>query len=268
MKKWLAGVTAAALLISTLLTGCGSKAASGEDTSWEDIKTKGKFVVGLDDAFPPMGFRDEKGEIIGFDIDLARKAAEKMGVDVVFQPVAWESIFIELKDKKIDVIWNGCTIKPDRLEKADFTKPYMANRQIIVVKKDSAIKTKADLKDQLVGIQSASTAIDAVNAEPAVKETFKELVEFPSNDEALLALANGSVNAVVVDEIVGRYYTSKKADTYTILEENFGTEDYGIAVRKGEQEFLKQIQKALDDMKKDGSAAEISQKWFGKDILK
>ena len=112
-----------ALVALALFAGCGKETAQDTDNSWEEIKEKGYFIVGLDDAFPPMGFRDEKGEIVGFDIDFAREAAKRMGVEVRFQPVVWDYIAQELNSKKVDLIWNGCTITEERLKVFDFTNP-------------------------------------------------------------------------------------------------------------------------------------------------
>ena len=126
-----------------MLTGCGNK--SKEDTSLKDIKDKGEFVVGLDDSFPPMGFKNDKGEIVGFDIDLAKEVAKKMGVKVVFKPVQWDGVVLSLNNKDIDVIWNGLTITEKRKEQINFSKPYVENKQIIVVNNDSNIKSKKDL---------------------------------------------------------------------------------------------------------------------------
>ncbi len=127
-----------------MLTGCGNK--SKEDTSLKDIKDKGEFVVGLDDSFPPMGFKNDKGEIVGFDIDLAKEVAKKMGVKVVFKPVQWDGVVLSLNNKDIDVIWNGLTITEKRKEQINFSKPYVENKQIIVVNNDSNIKSKKGFK--------------------------------------------------------------------------------------------------------------------------
>jgi len=257
-----------------LLAGCG-QADNGKapdtsaDTSWQEIQDKGYFIVGLDDAFPPMGFRDEKNEIVGFDIDLAKEAASRMGVEVQFQPISWDAKGEELNSGNIDVIWNGFTITEDRKKEFLFTKPYIADRQIIVVRPDSTIATKADLAGKEVGIQAGSSAIEAVMADEATYETIKDtLREFDSNDMALRDLAGGGLEAVVVDEVVGRYYIVKHPGEYKVLEENFGIEEFGVGLRLTDKAFLAELDKALDEMKADGTAAEISMKWFGEDIIK
>ncbi|MFA6807358.1 MAG: amino acid ABC transporter substrate-binding protein [Eubacteriales bacterium] len=277
MKRKLAIILSVILIFGLTLTGCSPKepaerptdqAQVQADTSWDDIKAKGEMVVGLDDAFPPMGFRNEQNEIIGFDIDLAKEVATRMGIKVKFQPVEWSGIIMELDSKKIDLIWNGLTITPERQEKIGFTNAYIEDKQILVVQKDSEIQNKADLADKKVALQSGSSSMDALKKDTATFESLAEVVEFTTNDEALMDLAAGRVDAVIVDEVVGRYYIAKEAEKYKVLEDNFGLEEFGVGIRKTDEAFLTELQTAIDDMKADGTAKKISEKWFGEDIIK
>ena len=134
MKKKFGILTIVIFLMGILLTGCGQTQKS-KDTSWDDIKSKGKSIVGLDDSFPPMGFRDEKGQIVGFDIDMAKAVAEKLGVKVEFKPVDWDGVILSLNNKDIDVIWNGLSISEERKKQIDFSEVYLQNKQIIVDRK-------------------------------------------------------------------------------------------------------------------------------------
>ena len=227
-----------------------------------------KIVVGLDDNFPPMGFRDEKNELVGFDIDMAREAAKRMAVEVEFKPIDWSAKEAELAGKRVDALWNGLTITEERKKNIDFTAPYMENHQIVVVAANSPIKTKADLAGKVVGAQDGSSAVDAVKKDDAVFKSFKEFKTFGDNVTALMDLSTGRLEAVVVDEVVGRYYVAKKPADYAIMEDNFGTEEYGVGVRKGDTELHTRLDKALAEMKADGSAAVIATQWFGKDIIK
>ena len=227
-----------------------------------------KIVVGLDDNFPPMGFRDEKNELVGFDIDMAREAAKRMGVEAEFKPIDWSAKEAELSGKRVDALWNGLTITEERKTKIGFTAPYMENHQIIVVAAKSAINNKADMSGKVVGAQEGSSAVDAVKKEDAVFKSFKEFKTFGDNVTALMDLSAGRLEAVVVDEVVGRYYVAKKPDEYRVLEENFGTEEYGVGVRKDDTELLEKLNKAMGEMKADGTAAKIATQWFGKDIIK
>lgn len=254
MRKLIAAMLVL-LVAGMLVAGCG-----GAD--------KKKVVVGLDDNFPPMGFRDDKNNIIGFDVDMAKEATKRMGVEVEFKPIDWNSKEAELSGKRVDVLWNGLTITDKRKENILFTNAYMENRQIIVVAANSPIKTKADLAGKVVGTQEGSSSIEAIEKDADAMKSFKELKKFGDNVAALMDLKTGRLDAVVVDEIVGRYYIAKKPGEYTILKDNFGSEEYGVGLRKEDKELLGKLQKALDEMKKDGTSAKISQQWFGEDIVK
>ncbi len=179
--------------------------ASEDDTSLQYVLDKGEFILGLDETFPPMGFRDEKGEIIGFDIDLATEVCSRLGVKLKLQPIKWTAKEMELSGKTIDCIWNGMSVDDERIEKFDLSKPYIANKQIIIVSEESGIKTKADLAGKRIGVQADSSAIGAVQADKATADSFASLDQYDSNDDAYLDLKAGRIDALVVDEVYGRY---------------------------------------------------------------
>ncbi len=228
----------------------------------------GKIVVGLDDNFPPMGFRDEQNQLVGFDIDMAREATKRMGREAEFKPIDWGAKEAELNSKRIDLLWNGLTITEERKRNINFTSPYMENHQIIVVLVGSSVKTKADMAGKVIGVQEGSSAIGAIERDAEVFASFKELKKYADNVTALMDLKIGRTEAVVLDEVVGRYYVAKRSGEYEVLEENFGTEEYGVGLRKDDVELLNQLNQALDTMKSDGTAARIASEWFGKDIIK
>lgn len=271
MKKKLTTLTAMLLTLGLLFSGCGQSTKNDQskqtaDNSLNEIKQKGQFIVGLDDSFPPMGFKNDKGEIVGFDIDMANEAAKRMGVKAVFKPVQWDGVLLSLNNKDIDVIWNGLTITDERKKQIDFSKVYLQNKQIIVVKNDSTIATKKDLSGKKVGLQLGSSSEKALTDDKDTSGTLKEVKKYSDNTEALMDLSQGRIDAVVVDEVVGRYYISKKPGVYKTLNEDFGKEDYGVGIRKTDKTFREELDKTLDAMKADGTADKISQKWFGKDI--
>lgn len=263
-KRSIAGLLVLLLSLAVLLAGCSSSdTTESEATSSNDDQT---FVVGLDDSFPPMGFRDENNEIVGFDVDLAKEVGERLGMEVVLQPINWDTKELELDSGNIDVIWNGLTITEERKEVMDFTAPYLENDQVIVVKNDSAIASKADLAGKNIGVQKGSSAFDAFTAD-AISTQVAELTEYPENVSALADLGIGRIDAVIVDSIVARYYITSENAEFKILDESLAPEQYGVAVKKGNTELLDQIQEALDAMNEDGTAAEISTNWFGEDII-
>ncbi len=265
MKNKVAILLLSILMLIPLFSGCTS--TTKEDKSLEGIKERGEFIVGLDDSFPPMGFKDEKGEIVGFDIDLAKEVGGRMGVKVVFKPVDWDGVLLSLKNKEIDVIWNGLTITEERKKEIDFSNIYLENRQIIIVKSNSNINNKADLNGKIVGLQLGSSSEIALNTDEKIVNSLKEIKKFSNNTEALMDLNAGRVDAVVIDEVVGRYYMEKKKGLYKVLEENFGKESYGVGFRKEDIKFREEVDKILEEMKKDQSAENISKRWFGENIM-
>lgn len=175
------------------------------DSSLDDIIAKGKMIVGLDVGFKPMGYYDDAGEIIGFDIDLAKEVGNRLGVEVELQPIEWSAKELELNNGKIDMIWNGMSVTDERVANMNISKPYLANRMIVIVASDSGIATKSDLAGKIVGVQAGSSALDAINADAdgATVATFASISEFPDNPTAFLDLKAGRIDALVVDEVVG-----------------------------------------------------------------
>lgn len=229
-----------------------------------------KLVLGFDDTFVPMGFKDESGEYTGFDIELAKAISEKLGEEIEFQPIDWSMKETELNNGNIDFIWNGYSVTEERKEKVEFSKTYLNNRQIIITLADSKIKTKADLKDAKIAAQNASSAVDAIEADGNIISTFKDgkVITFETNNEALMDLEAGRVDAVVADEILAKYYMNGRGtEKYNVLSEDFGTEDYAVGMRKDDTSLVERFNKAFDEVVADGTAAEISKKWFGEDII-
>ncbi|MCF6460393.1 amino acid ABC transporter substrate-binding protein [Clostridium sp. Cult3] len=235
------------------------------EDSYERLEEKGYIVMGLDDTFAPMGFRDDKGELAGFDVDLAKEVFNRVGFEVKFQPIDWSMKETELNSGNIDVIWNGYSITDEREEKVAFTQAYLENKQIIITLADSNIDSKDDLKDKKVAVQNGSSTLEAINKEPTVVESFQGggPILFDTNNEAFMDLEAKRVDAVVSDEVLARYYIKQKnPEDYKILEEDFGEEQYGIGLRKDDKKLLEVLNRVLDDMKKDGSYNNIYQKWF------
>lgn len=254
-------------MVVMVLAACGSSSDDESSKSKDEGNEKEKLIIGIDDHFAPMGFRDENNEIVGFDIDMARAAAEKMGMEVEFQPIDWSTKESELSSGRIDLIWNGYTITDERKEKVLFTKPYLENAQVLVTLADSPITKIDELAGKQVGVQALSSALDALNEHP-ISEKVK-LNEYKDNVLALQDLKNGRVDAVVIDKVVIEYYMTQETDTFKILEEELAPEQYGVGVKKGNEALLDKLQKALDEMNEDGTAAKISEKWFGEDrVLK
>lgn len=178
--------------------------ASADDASLQAILDKGTLVLGLDDSFPPMGYRDDANNIVGFDIDLATEVAARLGVELVLQPIDWDAKEMELSTGNIDCIWNGMTITEERIANMYFTKAYIANEQVVIVPTKSSINALADLKGKKVGLQKGSSSLEALQ-KSAVFADIKEVVEFADNVTAFLDLKANRVEAFAVDSVAGRY---------------------------------------------------------------
>ena len=266
MKKLLA---ICMLLSMLVMTGCGGSDKSAQAPAKSD--SKAKIVVGLDDNFPPMGFKDEKNQIVGFDIDLAKEAAKRLGRPVEFKAIDWSSKEAELKSKRIDILWNGLDITEKRKENMMFSDPYMENRQIVFLKKDSTLEVKGekDLAGKVVGTQAGGTTEEYIDATPAFKSSMKEVKRYADYIACFMDLENGRLDAVVCDEITGRYYISKHPDKLKALDVVIGpVSNFGIGFRKDDKALRDDVQKALNEMKKDGTMAKISKTWFAADITK
>ena len=246
---------------SVFFAGCAKK-----DDSLTKIKDSGVFVLGLDDAFPPMGFRDENNEIVGFDIDVAKEVAARMGVELKFQPIDWDSKVIELDSGNIDCIWNGLTITEERQDQMTFSLAYMKNRQVVVVRGDSDIQTLDDLTGKTLCLQAGSSAADALAGNEEFKNTLGQVVELSDNVTAFLELEGKTSDAILMDEIVAAYNIKQNGQDFRILEESLADEEYGVGFRKADKALAAEVDKQLKAMAADGTLAKISDTWFGKDV--
>ena len=264
MKKMLIAAALAATVLS--LGFAAGKKDAGADASLSSIKDKGKLVMGLDDSFPPMGFRNEKNEIVGYDVDLAKEVAKRLGVELVLQPIDWNAKEQELNTGKIDCIWNGFTITDARAQVIAFTKPYMKNAQVLVVKKDSPAAALSDFKGKSVGLQAGSSAADALEGAKELRASLKGVVEFKDNLTALMDLEIGGVDAVVMDLMVANDNINRSGKAYRILSDYLAAEDFGIGFRKNDLALRDAVQTTLEAMASDGTLAKITTDWFGADI--
>ena len=264
MKKFLS-----LLLVTLLFVGVMAHHAFAEDTSLADIQAKGTLVLGLDDTFPPMGFRDENtNEIIGYDIDLAAEVAARLGVELVCQPIDWAAKEMELSGKNIDCIWNGMSITDERLASMAMSFPYM-NNKIVMIAKDSAGYTGiADMAGKNIAVQSGSFAEE-------VLETYDQYADFYASvnvlayDEyltALMDLQQGGVDGVLIDLVVAEYRIAGLGDESLVVIDALEDDLYGIGFRKEDVALRDQVNEILLALEADGTVAEISQKWFGRNI--
>ena len=246
------------------LIACNSSSSSNTDSSsGSQTAEKKTFTVGFDANFPPYGYRDDNGEYVGFDLDLAQEVCNRRGWTLVKQPIDWDSKDMELSAKTIDCIWNGFTMSEDRLDKYTWTEPYVDNSQVFVVAKDSGIKTFDDLAGKTVAVQTASSALEALDSDDCkeLKASFKSLEQIPEYNTAFMNLEAKSVDAIAMDIGVAKYQIESRGDKFEMLSEPIITEKYGIAFLKGNETLRDEVQNTLYDMLKDGKLDEIAKKW-------
>ena len=272
MKKRLALILALAMMATTVLAGCGSK----EDTSdaYEGAKTEDAqevdgdnddttFVVGFDAAFPPYGYKDDNGEYVGFDLDLAQEVCDRNGWELVKQPIDWDSKDMEIESGTIDCIWNGFTMN-GREDDYTWSEAYIDNKQVVVVRTDSGIESFDDLAGKLVEVQTDSSALAALQEDQkALADTFGNLTEIAEYNTAFMDLESGACDAIAMDIGVAYYQINSRENSgdYKILDEEISSEQYGIGFKKGNTELRDKVQATLDEMAADGTIEEIAEKY-------
>ena len=279
-KRLLSAVMASAMVLS--LAACGgakTETTAAETTAEKKEETTtagttaaetaeaagGTLIVGFDQDFPPMGFVGDNGEYTGFDLDLAKEVASRLGLEYKAQPIAWDSKDMELESGNIDCIWNGFTIT-GREDDYTWTTPYMANKQVFVVANDSDIKSQADLAGKVVEVQADSSAEAALKENQDLANTFGQLLTTPDYNTAFMDLEQGAVDAVAMDVIVAGYQIKQRNADFKILDVSLSEEEYGIGFKKGNTELRDKVQGALEEMAADGTLAKISDEWFGEDV--
>ena len=246
MKKMLIVLAAAAALV-----GCGEK-----DDGMR------KFTVGFDADFPPYGFKDGS-EYKGFDLDLAREVCARKGWKFVANPINWDAKDMELNSGSIDCIWNGFTMQ-GRENGYTWTVPYVDNSQVVLVKVGSPIKTLADLKGKIVGVQTDTPVQKALSKDGDKKElgsTFKELVVMPNYNQAVNELNMGGVDAVAMDVGVAKKKMADLPGKFEMLSEIVMTETYGIGFKKGNTALKDEVEATLKAIFADGTGAKIAEKY-------
>ena len=263
MKKRLLSI----LMVMVMLTGVFALTGCGGSESEEAAADK--LVVGLDDTFAPMGFRDESGELVGFDIDLANAVGEEMGVTVEFKPIDWDAKEIELKSGTIDCVWNGMSVTPERMESMALTDKYLNNKIVLMALADSdtEVTEAAQLADLKIGTQADSSALEMLKANEEYEAFKVNISEYDTYDAAIMDLKAGRVDVIAVDHVLGEYTNNNLGGTMKECEYSLGDDYYVIGCAKENTELRDKLNEAVKILVDNGKAAEISEKWFGKDIV-
>lgn len=264
-RSW-AGV----VLLTLVCMGILSVPLNGQAKASENNDST--LIVGFDAEFPPYGYKDDNGEYVGFDLDLAQEVCDRNDWTLVKQPIEWNSKDMELNSGSIDCIWNGFTMN-GRENDYTWTTPYVDNSQVVIVKKDSDIEKLKDLAGKSVVVQTDSSALAAFTGEDATEEnlelaeSFHALQQVSDYNSAFMNLESGVVDAICMDIGVAKYQVESREDTFRMLEEQVSTEQYGIGFKKGNTELRGEVQDTLLAMLADGTFQEIAEKWGLEDSI-
>lgn len=288
MKKCIA-VILALFMCLTLVAGCGNGSSSSESAAdspqaetvstdeGEDLiesvpntapfELPDQLIVGLDDTFAPMGFRNEAGELVGFDIDLANAVGEQLGIEIVFQPIDWNAKEMELEARNVDCVWNGMSRTPEREESMTLSQDYLNNRIIIMTNPGVTIASFDDLANYQIGTQTGSSGLALAQAHESFPIFEANLHDYPTYDECLLDMQAGRIDAMIVDEVLGQYKNNNLETKLEVAPIDFGDDYYCIGFLKGNTDLCAAVESALKVLKENGKGVEISEKWFGEDLL-
>lgn len=257
-------VCAALLSAAIIYLGGGPRNTPPKrDVSLQRVLDTGQLILGFDVGFPPMSFKDDKGEITGFDIDMVQEVCNRLGVALVKQPIDWDDKENELYDGTIDCI-TSLSEAHEEARRMILSEPYLKEELLFVIRGDSKIKWLSDLKGKTIGVQAGSTTQRAINATDFRNNV---MVVLADNDLLVLQqLQQGKLDAGLVDSLVACYFIRSSKERYFILADSLGGEELRIGFRKGEQKLRDRVQEIISGMKADGTLGIISKKWFGMDI--
>lgn len=247
-------------VIVGMFTACSNKKSDDGRTT---------FTVGFDAEFPPYGYKDDSGEYVGFDLDLAQEVCDNLGWELVKKPINWDSKDMELNSGSIDCIWNGFTIN-GREDDYTWSDPYLNNEQVMVVAADSGIEKLDDLAGKNVVVQAASAALDALNSDDNkdLTASFASLTENPDYNTAFMNLDSGAADAIAVDIGVAKYQLSQREEgKYVILDEPIQSEQYGIGFKKGNDELKDTVWEEVLKLYDAGEVDKLAEKYEVADML-
>ncbi|MFI3212006.1 MAG: amino acid ABC transporter substrate-binding protein [Eubacteriales bacterium] len=236
-----------------------------EEVAEEVTEERTTLTVGFDASFPPYGYMDDNGQYIGFDLDLAQEVADRNGWELIKQPIDWDAKDMELSSGTIDCIWNGFTIN-GREDSYTWSVPYVDNSQVFVVAEDSGITGKDDLAGKVVGVQTGSSALSALEDEDSQENldlaaSFAQLIEYADYNTGFMDLEAGAIDVIAMDIGVANYQIDSRGGGFVILDENLATEQYGIGFLLGNDSLKDTVEATLFEMLEDGTFAEITEKY-------
>lgn len=268
MRKWIAMLLAVGMVCSLTACGSGKTSTDTSDTSANETNSSRTTLnVGFDAEYPPYGYMNDNGEYVGFDLDLAQAVCDMEGWKLIKTPINWNSKDMELNSGSIDCIWNGFTIN-GREDDYTWSIPYVDNSQVMVVAKNSGMKSLSDLAGKTVGVQKASAALDLLNGDQKkLADTFGTLQQFDNYNNAFVELQSGSIDALAMDIGVANYQLKSRGKDYEILGEKLNSEQYGVGFKKGNTELRDIVNKDLQKLTDDGTVSKLADKYDISDLI-
>lgn len=254
------------LVLGLVIAGAYYKGTHRTDT-WNKVHQQKTVTVGIDDTFVPMGFRDKNGKLIGYDVEMAKAAFKKMGLKPKFQVIDWSMKETELNTGHIDAIWNGYTMTPERAKHAAFSKPYHEDNQVLLTKANSGINVPQDMHGKQLGVQSGSVGFDDFNQDPKVLKQYlgTKPVQYDTFDKAINDVKVGRINAVLIDADYAKYYLAHNhsSEPLKLVKTDFPADYDAVGLRKQDKTLREKLDKAIEELRRDGTEARLSKKYFG-----
>ncbi|MFD1739081.1 transporter substrate-binding domain-containing protein [Bacillus salitolerans] len=230
----------------------------------EQIQDSGEFLIGTEGTYPPFTFHDETGELTGFDVEIAREVAKRLGVEPIFKETQWDAMFAGLDAKRFDMIANQVGIRPDRQEKYDFSDPYISSAAVLVAHKEN---NEVQGFEDINGLKSAQSLTS--NYADIAKEHGAVIEGVEGFNQAIELLHSKRVDVTINDKLSVLDFLKQKPDAaIKIVATSEDASQSGLMFRKNSEELVEAVNKALAEMKEDGTYLEISEKWFGEDVSK
>lgn len=260
-RRWF---TAAVLLFAlsvSLLAGCSG---SAKTDTYDTVKKSGKVTFAMSGGYPPFNYYDKNDKLVGFDVDIATEVAKRMGV--TYEPVttAWDGILEGLIGGRYDAILGSMAITPQRLERVDFSDPYYLDGSQLLVRTEARINAAGDLKEAVVAIANGTTFADDAKKISGIKD----VKTFEDDNQTLQELRSDRVQGVITGYFVAVNAAKEFPSDFKLAGPRLRAEEIAVAIRKGNPRFVEAVNKALKEMREDGTYARISEKWFGRDISK
>ena len=251
---------------SSAANSTNSTASEGGD--WQYITDKGNFVAGIT-LFEPMNYYDENGELTGFETEFTKAVCEKLGVEAKFQEIEWDKKEIELNAKTIDAIWNGLTVTEERKENMGFSKSYVRNKQVVVIKADNKDKytDEASMAGASCAAESGSAGQTAIETSSVLSQN--EVVGASAQKDVLLEVKAGTVELGVLDYVMAKASIGEGTDYSDLMiveGVELAPEEYAIGMRKGDTETIEKVNGAIDELVADGTLKALAEKYGLADV--